>query len=924
MALVFSYSPSKIYAQQPNNCTCIEPVIAGETSISTLVGQGTLPPNQAINLCIQVTTSLFIDQDYTFSRCEFIMLPGSQIYVQPGIRLTINDDSELHGCDRMWRGIFLMPGDRSTGTEGGIFDFENSMIRDAEDAVLANDLTIIRLVNNRFFNNFIGLRTRPGNLQFVRTLNNSADDIRQNTFSFETTFPYLKYFSYNDPIARPLAGIQLESTIFLFIGDDFSGGANQNFIYRTRWGIRLFNCTGIGLNSFEIIGLSGASVTPGAIDPVAQPNTGILMSGCSDINIMFNLIEKVRNGVVANSNTFGRIYLSNVIQAESFGIYGARNRGLSWGQQNSIISATCMREGGFMAEFDPVIGQYNGSVDFTDNNLTTTRDFGILYESSAGVLFLRNNQITSNMFDYRPIGIMLRNCRNVNGRVWENNIELPFLGPKFATGIRSENMFGTRIQDNIVKGNVPPGTFNYSISTGIAQTNSGRMRYCCNTVDNSNLGFNFNLANPGLRWFTTDFNNHSSGLVFGANATITKQLNTGNDWSGTNLNVDALYPGTSLAAQTNAPLKMDPSLMPNLNSFPMGWIDFLANNDALCSPTTCDGNNPLQDPDPNSLDDFDLRAFVPISTDADYVQASNHQSLLYQRMLTSANLTGQNSLADQFFADAQNGYIGALHQLKTGMLNLLSTPTTFLPTYQLANSSMSSGMSSGQLLFQNYQFAGTPAASQLALNALIDQLNILQTDYNTYWNLVNAIDNDLDNQRAQLLLENTALAPNHVSESNEQFINRFYIEFAGGHYPYEPAASDVQAIKQIANSCPEENGAAVLRARELIHTLTNESEIYSEQCSQSRSSTDRAKIQNSFTVTASPNPVQEIVYFHTDSQSEITQAQITNALGVIVASNLEISGSQARLKTTNLPAGVFFAELMNSSGQKTVIPFVKQ
>jgi hypothetical protein len=710
----------RLTAQAPNNCNCNEPITVDDFSstLTVLIAQNGLPANQVSNRCFRVLNTLIINQNYTFSNCEFIMLPGSRIEVLPTRRLTINNSSLLHGCSRMWRGIVLNAGNAIAGTDGGIIDFESSVIRDAENAVTASHFSRIRFVNNRFTNNYIGLRTLSNaNLQFVQTLNNTPGDLTGNIFQFDPAFPYLPYVNVTDPVVnRPLAGIQLESTIFLFFGNN--AGGNRNQIRGTRWGIRAFACTGIGLESFDINALSGAG-SAGVISPVQQSNTGIFIQSSLDMNVRFNNIMQVRNGVVAFRNGNGRVYFDNDIQAETFGIFETVNSGTSWGQQNTISAATCIREGGFIAQFNQMTNQWNGSVDFSDNDLTTSRDFGILYESNSGLFLMRFNRITSSYsLENRAVGIMLRNCGiNATGRVWENRITLPTVGPRFSTGIASQNMFATRIQDNLVKGNTSGGQ-NFTIGNGIQQFNSGRMRYCCNTLDNTSNGFGFNLANPNLGWFTTSFNRHSSGLTFGGNATISQQLNTGNNWTNAVTSIDALYPASTAVATSNAPLRMAPTLIPNMLALPMGWIIFAGNNDAVCSPATCNETNPANDPDPTTLTGFDMLAFVPGSTNAAYVQRSNHQSFLYQRLSSNSNLLGQNAQVDQFYANAQSGYIGALHNLKANWLNQFGIPTNLATAFQTAQSNLDAGFVTGQSLFAAYLAAPTPAAKQQALIGL--------------------------------------------------------------------------------------------------------------------------------------------------------------------------------------------------------------
>jgi Secretion system C-terminal sorting domain len=189
--------------------------------------------------------------------------------------------------------------------------------------------------------------------------------------------------------------------------------------------------------------------------------------------------------------------------------------------------------------------------------------------------------------------------------------------------------------------------------------------------------------------------------------------------------------------------------------------------------------------------------------------------------------------------------------------------------------------------------------------------------------VINAIDVQHDTDRALLQTANNALVTAHISEANEQFINRYYFDFAGGRYPYATTSAELNQIKQLAESCPEEHGAAVLKAREVLFALTLESQEYLGQCVQPRSVGGQSEpAKQTMEAVASPNPAHDAIVF--TASSPLRQVSISNTLGVRVPAYTSVSGKSATLDITPLPIGMYFAELQSSTGEKVTLSFVKQ
>jgi hypothetical protein len=91
------------------------------TVLSEVPGIGT-----SLTGCVAIAGKLRVDQDFLFNSADVRMQPRASIIVDPGVRLTIDNGSHLHGCSSMWEGITVW---------GGLTSKGNSIIEDAIVAV---------------------------------------------------------------------------------------------------------------------------------------------------------------------------------------------------------------------------------------------------------------------------------------------------------------------------------------------------------------------------------------------------------------------------------------------------------------------------------------------------------------------------------------------------------------------------------------------------------------------------------------------------------------------------------------------------------------------------------------------------------------------------------------------------------------------
>ncbi len=169
--------------------------------------------------CIAIAGTLIVDENFTFLGCNVTMEPFSEIRVTKGNKLTINRNSDIHGCNELWRGIVV--------EEGATLEIIDSRISDAQYAITLNHKSVYKIVNNRFEKNYVGIYIpRSTTVQIPQQLNGYF--LSSNTFTGLNT-PLLSVMpSYAGKYSR--AGIELYDCL-LNIGDPFKVNFINNINY---------------------------------------------------------------------------------------------------------------------------------------------------------------------------------------------------------------------------------------------------------------------------------------------------------------------------------------------------------------------------------------------------------------------------------------------------------------------------------------------------------------------------------------------------------------------------------------------------------------------------------------------------------------------------------------------------------------------
>lgn len=203
-----------------------------QTALADLV-QSTPESPSTIDLtgrCVAIGGKLLVNNNslgaLIFLNGALRMQPEAEIVVENSSKLVFRNvdqlDSEgsgIHGCDYMWRGI--------TVSAGCTLDMEGSQIEDARHAVLAEDQSALRIVDNFFDNNYRGVYA-PAigiGIGMMQTIFTPPGGVRGNTF--EGTTGLLGTLSGDITLgSEGFAGMDLHKVAFFQAGSEAATSVN--------------------------------------------------------------------------------------------------------------------------------------------------------------------------------------------------------------------------------------------------------------------------------------------------------------------------------------------------------------------------------------------------------------------------------------------------------------------------------------------------------------------------------------------------------------------------------------------------------------------------------------------------------------------------------------------------------------------------
>jgi hypothetical protein len=893
-----------------------------------------------------LNVDLLIDVDgATFEGCKFKIKEKVAIAVMPKNKL-YTYRSLFWACDKMWKGISV--------NEGNTFVFVQNTIEDAQYAIRATGKCNLRLQENTFDRNYIGIYASPSNLVFgvpSKTKYPIFEIFNKNTFT--TTSPINSpypgqipnptiYFGFagmkieNMPAVLPNIGVEsnvnvfkdicigilsLKSTLItkktcIFQNMYFDKSNKQSnglsFPLETHSDSEQFQL-GIGISTklgsldFEGLGKNAKTAT------FLYNSFAAVYARGTNINKLSNCLiswdNKGFSNLLSTGERYGVLSINNT-NASSIVVY---NNTIShpWGTYQFSPPSTLVVPINFIG----VKLEHGSNINnITSNEIRTATIAGIVVDGSkSGTGFVRidNNKIFNTTEPNFPsVGISVSETKQFRIRLNEIDFNYgygiyvtncptdadnrPSIGNNTITGIHDKKPFVLNPQD--------PKAPIFSTSTAIFVASSANIRICENILDKTYVGTHFRGDCDHTELSATDYKHHTNSLYLGPTFTkIGEQDRTDNAW----------YEKFALEFDARMDKNSDPKY--SLFFIPAGKTNYsefpqkISASDKWFLPSTDEtvfhcALNPKAPDSPLSRFEQDIVDGIDIENISD-VELWEAKRTLVRRALNDGGAS--SDLAD-FLASQNNNNTLAFemaHKLydEANSLNVTTFATLDEADEALANEVLE--LLNGQNL----------DATQLAmLQTKMDQLEVNRFERAS-------LGEGIEKARKQFIqdamTENGKAKVDSPYAYDEFVLNN--IEFYDELYNIEELSDDVlDIVVKIAAKCPKDGGQNVYRARRMLPLCM---QIYTDaQCDgfvqiDNEIIEGRAvKTQKSLTIY--PNPVQDELTVLLPNSNENAQVQVFDSVGKqMFEGNSEDLGSKFKLSTSQWPNGIYIVRLQRTN-----------
>lgn len=868
----------------PEACLCtnvLDPKInVGYNSESTtfLFSSANIP-KQITGGCLSIKGKLVVDTDFTLDDVEVIMNSGAEIVVQNAAKFTIKKNTNINGCNNLWRSITI--------ESGGSFISDGksaqNTINDAQYAVKPLGGAKMAITYTQFDRNYIGIYTAP-------TANGGAQSITTTALAFnkflatgDLKFPY----TGQSLVTKAYAMAELNNTVGIDFQQNNVADGLANGLIANRSSFTMDRCT--IKNTLQL-----------PTYPIQQ--RGVFAENCANVKLTFNHFEQNKESIYSTASN---------IDAD----------------QNTIVNNLNTYTDYF---WGIIVKDGNGRITRLSENKIDTWGPGIMVSNckSPVSLGIRGNTINLGIGSHAQIGgqpsvpgaaIDLDGCDN--GIIWGNKMY-----NKFSTTI-GDGLFMNKCNTNTVAENesyshftgyrIDGCTSNYFYGndavqqvqanrTGFEVSNSVNT-YCTNYTDNQTQeGWYFSGACTPSAFSCNQIDNADYGLFLTEQTEISPQNKRGNQWLGAYGSWGAYHASTNPNIVSKSQFTMPAVDIPTWATA-SGSTDWFAN---ASGATNC--NSICPPPDDVEFGGHGSENYG--NSEADIRAAkSEHwgvgmnwmgQQRLYQRLQKGTSETQSDTDVQTFYGDAGSGTIGQLNRIAESSNLLLSRDNAQQAQLAQLQKSLTSLNAALMAIKEAGAGAGTVTNWENQLRALQGQL--LQ-QMNQLYGHDNWIKQQIGAGIPAILAENAAIGTPNTLADNEKSLNALALQNGFFLSTNPPATTVLNSIKAIADQCPLEGGFAVYEARSAYRryfpdTYWNDRDL----CGMNGERTARTfPLPQTFMV--QPNPANE--QFMVRATQPIEQAiriDLYYATGQLVSSRWINKGStDAVFGTANLPNGIY-------------------
>ncbi|MES2131635.1 MAG: T9SS type A sorting domain-containing protein [Bacteroidota bacterium] len=556
-------------------------VFSGSTHVSNL------------NIYVGSSVTFTIDNNITFSGCNFSMEPGSKIYVQGNQFLTFDHKTHLYACDDMWDGIYLPANARliasgSTFIEdamnavvsqgGGSFNLKEVIFNrnyKAIDVQSYSGVPTFTVANTIFTSRFIP--------SFVSSGNSSNYDVASIMLGPITGFASANMKSPNSSLKSPYA-INTTDVSSITIGAVATGSTN------------VFDNVGCGINLTRTNATIYNNRFQNMINATSILGKGIVATGAPTASYSVTI-----GGSSANQpNIFSDVYSSAEIT--DYLLTSAISNTVT---NTNTLSGGTTGYGKYGFYISPATAN---TIDVEGNNLTNCANGIYMNRSSNGInsvsTLVSNNIIKANAGGYCTYGVYISDVTNSGSTTPADKIKIssntitgatncvfafnvknslviynnPALyvrndGVTAGTGIRLQNCKFARVYNNSDISLVPaysPVTSTNIIYKGIYVISSPSSEITCNTINNMGESMVFVTSSASSTISNNKLNGGNRGFVLRTNGETGTQGSTslpcGLWWSNGSTFTYHTYTDNTTSANTNS------ILYTNTTGVPPGYI----------------------------------------------------------------------------------------------------------------------------------------------------------------------------------------------------------------------------------------------------------------------------------------------------------------------------------------------------------------
>jgi hypothetical protein len=864
--------------------------------------------------------------------CDVTIAPGAQIFVDNGYTLTLNTNSNIHACSKMWKGIQVASG-------GSLVMNGNATIADAEYGVIALEgctLNINGGAGNCVFDKcYIGIQMPSYSTQksysIAKTKFNSSGALAP-PYSGQTTFLGTKTNTGISALAK--------STIVL-TNVEFNG-IEKGVVLND--GIINVSGTSNTINS-KFLNLNYAIIATGI--------STIISSDCDFTNIVDpSIVSPIQSVAVNNTGTGSSTLLRNhftncdlAIRSTSGTAYYKENTFSNLNTAIEVITPTnkavfiqannieC-RLGGINLSLmqDAATVEINGNfVEVGDLvSPTSASSYGVQYTATQANSNNYRHVIRYNNITLKSQGMAISSSFKSNLRIMSNIIELQKVGNLILdqVGIVCDHNGGGIVTCNDVTGDDNGAASQQNNMRIISCYNSNIM---CNSVHGGGDGMRFTGNNGWVNLRTNYFDNDYRGLFLDNMTTsIGPQTHSGNFWSTTYSTSLNHFAAQNFSFNLGEEFKIDmtnsdPIYWPSAIS-PLSWFvtDINGGKEKGCIIEGKRGGITYQSPicglhsspftqfreghEITYSDTLIVSDTLPASLYAEEI-STEAKMMLYERLSETRDVWDTIILFSMFYDSLENTNIGAFNEIehveqdKDSADKVLENNILFTDSLILWYTS---------IIAYNDSIGGDSlAAENVSHYATIESLLGAKDVYE------NLIENGRYSRTLLARQLNDDIDINNLSDQNRVLVNSIEYEcIERGDYNYDKQEELV--LSSIAHQCPQAGGDAVIAARAL-YGLRFPNEYYDDRNAclaegffrKSNPKNDLQKASPLSYFAISPNPTSDILtlnYYIADN-TEI-EFSMFNALQQKVKSEKLTAESKQYLTNCNdLSNGIYIYTL---------------